>query len=81
MTLALESANKGITVNVVAPGYIETDMVAGVPKHILDQVVERIPARRLGQPDEVARVVAFLADRDSSYITGQIYSVNGGLSM
>jgi 3-oxoacyl-(acyl-carrier-protein) reductase len=80
-SLAREAATKGVTVNCVAPGYIETDMVAGVPDKVLDGIVSAIPMRRLGQPDEVARVVAFLADPDSAYITGQVYSVNGGLAM
>jgi acetoacetyl-CoA reductase len=81
MSLALESANKGITVNCVAPGFIETDMTAAVPAEIMDRVVEGIPVRRLGRPDEVARVVLFLAEPESSYITGQVYSINGGLNM
>jgi acetoacetyl-CoA reductase len=81
MTLALESANKGITVNCVAPGFIETDMVAAVPREILDQIIAQIPTRRLGAPDEVARVVEFIADPESGYITGQVYSINGGLNM
>jgi acetoacetyl-CoA reductase len=81
MTLALESATKGVTVNCVAPGFIDTEMVAAVPEEILARIIERIPARRLGRPDEVARLVSFLADRASSYITGQVYSLNGGLYM
>ena len=81
MTLALESANKGITVNCVAPGFIETDMTAAVPSEIMDRVVEQIPVKRLGTPEEVARVVLFLAEPESSYITGQAYSINGGLNM
>jgi len=81
MTLALETANKGITVNCVAPGFIETDMTAAVPEEALKRVVENIPARRLGQPEEVARVVLFLAEPASSYITGQVYGINGGLQM
>lgn len=81
MSLALESANKGITVNCVAPGFIETDMTAAVPAEIMDRIVETIPARRLGTPHEVARVVLFLAEPESSYITGQAYSINGGLNM
>ncbi|HJZ61836.1 MAG TPA: beta-ketoacyl-ACP reductase [Miltoncostaeaceae bacterium] len=81
MSLALELANKGITVNCVAPGFIETDMTDAVPSEIMQRVVETIPMRRLGQPDEVARVVNFLAKPASSYITGQIYSINGGLNM
>lgn len=81
MSMALEGARKGVTVNCVAPGYIETDMVAAVPEKALEKIVGQVPARRLGQPDEVARVVEFLADPESSYITGQVYSVNGGLNM
>jgi len=81
MTMALEGARTGITVNCVAPGFIDTDMVAGVPEEILARIVEQIPAGRLGKPEEVARVVAFLVDPDSSYITGQVYSINGGLYM
>ena len=81
MSLASEGAKKGITANCVAPGYIETDMVAGVPEAALEKIVAQVPVGRLGQPDDVARVVEFLADPDSSYITGQVYSVNGGLFM
>lgn len=81
MSLALECANKGITVNCVAPGFIETEMTAAVPVEIMDRIVEGIPVRRLGQPAEVARVVLFLAEPESSYITGQVYSINGGLNM
>ena len=81
MTMALEGARTGITVNCVAPGFIDTDMVAGVPEETLARIVEQIPAGRLGKPEEVARVVAFLVDPDSSYITGQVYSINGGLYM
>jgi acetoacetyl-CoA reductase len=81
MTMALEGARSGITVNCVAPGFIATDMVAAVPEEILARIVEQIPAGRLGKPEEVARVVSFLTDPDSSYITGQVYSINGGLYM
>ena len=81
MTVAREHANKGITVNCVAPGFIATEMVAAVPPKILDNIVSQIPAGRLGEPDEVARVVEFLAEPASSYITGQIYGINGGLYM
>jgi acetoacetyl-CoA reductase len=68
-------------VNCVAPGYIETDMVAAVPEKAIEKIVSGIPMKRLGQPDEVARVVEFLSDPESAYITGQVYSVNGGLHM
>ena len=81
MSLAQETARKGITVNCVAPGYISTEMVQAVPKAALDKVIAKIPIGRLGEPDEVARVVEFLADPDSGYITGQVYSVNGGQYM
>jgi acetoacetyl-CoA reductase len=81
MSLAQETARKGITVNSVAPGYIATEMVAAVPKEALDKVVAKIPVGRLGDADEVARVVEFLADPDSAFITGQVYSVNGGQYM
>jgi acetoacetyl-CoA reductase len=81
MSLAQETARKGITVNSVAPGYISTEMVQAVPEEALAKVVAKIPVGRLGEPDEVARVVEFLADPDSGFITGQIYSVNGGQYM
>ena len=81
MSLALECANKGITVNCVAPGFIATEMVAAVPEHALERILAQIPVRRLGEPHEVARVVEFLAEPASSYITGQVYSINGGLNM
>ncbi|GAC1308991.1 MAG: acetoacetyl-CoA reductase [Vulcanimicrobiaceae bacterium] len=80
-SLALEMAQRGITVNVVAPGFIETEMVAAMPKETLEKVVARVPQRRLGRPEEVARVVRFLLEDESSYITGAVYSVNGGLDM
>jgi acetoacetyl-CoA reductase len=81
MSLALETASKGITVNSVTPGYITTDMTAAVPAAAMDKIVTRIPVGRLGEPNEVARVVEFLADPESGYITGQVYAVNGGLYM
>jgi acetoacetyl-CoA reductase len=81
MSLAQETARRGITVNDVAPGYISTDMVAAVPQEALDKVIAKIPVGRLGEPEEIARTVEFLADPDSSFITGQIFSVNGGQYM
>jgi acetoacetyl-CoA reductase len=81
MSLALETASKGITVNAVTPGYITTDMTAAVPGNVMEKLVANIPVGRLGEPNEVARVVEFLADPESSYITGQVYPVNGGLYM
>jgi NAD(P)-dependent dehydrogenase (short-subunit alcohol dehydrogenase family) len=80
-SLALETASKGITVNCVAPGFIETDMTAAVAGDILDQIVDQIPCRRFGRPEEVARLVEFIVEPESGYITGQVYSVNGGLYM
>jgi NAD(P)-dependent dehydrogenase (short-subunit alcohol dehydrogenase family) len=79
MSLAVETAGKGITVNTVTPGFISTDMIEAVPADALAKVVARIPVGRLGEPDEVAAVVEFLADPESGYITGQVYPVNGGL--
>ncbi len=81
MSLALETASKGITVNAVTPGFITTDMTAAVPAAAMEKIVARIPVGRLGEPNEVARVVEFLADPESGYITGQVYPVNGGLYM
>jgi acetoacetyl-CoA reductase len=81
MSLALETATKGITVNTVTPGFITTDMTAVVPAAAMEKVIARIPVGRLGEPGEVARVVEFLADPESAYITGQVYAVNGGLYM
>jgi len=81
MSLALETAAKGITVNAVTPGYITTDMTAAVPGNVMEKLIANIPVGRLGEPNEVARVVEFLADPESSYITGQVYPVNGGLYM
>jgi len=81
MSLALETARKGITVNSVTPGFIETEMVGAMPEEALQKVIATIPAQRLGRPEEVARVVEFLADPDSGYITGEVYGINGGLYM
>ena len=80
-SLALEMARRGITVNTVAPGFIETEMVGKIPKDALDAVVDKIPQKRLGRPEEVARVVRFLLEDESSYITGAVYTINGGLDM
>ena len=80
-SLALEMAQRGITVNCVAPGFIETEMVAAIPEAALAKVVEKIPQRRLGRPEEVARVVRFLLEDESSYITGAVFNINGGLDM
>jgi acetoacetyl-CoA reductase len=81
MSLALEVASRGITVNSVAPGFVKTDMVAKMPEKALERVLSQIPVGRLAEPDEVARVVEFLADPDSGYVTGHVYPINGGLYM
>jgi 3-oxoacyl-[acyl-carrier protein] reductase len=70
-----------ITVNAVAPGFIETDMLDGVPEKVLDKIRSEVPLDRLGRPDEIARVVDFLSADASSYITGQVWAVNGGQEM
>ena len=80
-SLAREVASRDITVNAVAPGFIETEMVAKIPQPILDGIIEKVPIRRLGRPDEVARVVRFLLEEESAYITGAMYAVNGGMFM
>jgi len=76
--LAQENAKKGITVNAIAPGYIDTEMVSAVPKNVLDQIIAGIPVGRLGMADEIARCVAFLASEDAGFITGSTLTVNGG---
>jgi NAD(P)-dependent dehydrogenase (short-subunit alcohol dehydrogenase family) len=78
-TLAKEFGGKGITVNAVAPGFIETDMVKSVPKEIIDKILAQIPLGRLGKPSEVAGAVAYLVSEDGDYITGQVIDINGGL--
>jgi 3-oxoacyl-[acyl-carrier protein] reductase len=79
--LAVELASRGVTVNAVAPGFIETDMSAAVRNKAGDLIKKFIPMRRLGQPQDVARVALFLAGEDSAYITGQVLTVDGGLSL
>jgi len=76
--LAQENAKKGITVNAIAPGYIDTEMVSAVPKNVLDQIIAGIPVGRLGMADEIARCVAFLASEDAGFVTGSTLTVNGG---
>jgi len=77
----LDDTGVGLTVNAVTPGLIETEMTATVPAKVIQSLTSTIPARRMGRPDEVARVVAFLAADGSAYITGQVWGVNGGFDM
>jgi acetoacetyl-CoA reductase len=79
-TLALEVARHGVTVNCVCPGFIDTDMLRGVPEHVLERLVSRIPLGRFGDADDVARGVEYLV-RDGGYITGSCLNINGGLYM
>ena len=79
--LAQEGAKFGVTVNAIAPGYIDTDMVAAVPEPVLEKIVAQIPVGRLGQAQEIARGVAFLVSEDAGFITGSTLSINGGQHM
>ena len=80
-SLAQEMASRGITVNVVAPGFIQTDMTDVLPDMVKEELMKRIPMKRLGQPDDIAKAVAFLISDDASYLTGQTLHVNGGMYM
>ena len=80
-SLALEAATKGVTANVVAPGFIETEMTKKIPAEIYENIKNSIPMKRFGNPEEIARLVSFLTHEDSAYITGQVYGINGGLYM
>lgn len=80
-TWAKELGRKGITVNAVAPGFIDTPMTQGMKQSVLEMYRQKVPAGRLGAPGDVARAFLFLADRDSSYINGAVLEINGGLSM
>jgi len=79
--LALEGAGKGITVNAIAPGYVDTDMVRAVPAEVLAKIIKTIPVGRLGKPEDIANSVAFLVDDESGFITGSTLSINGGQHM
>jgi acetoacetyl-CoA reductase len=79
--LAQEGAKAGVTVNAIAPGYIDTDMVAAVPADVLAKIVARIPVGRLGQASEIARGVAFLCAEEAGFVTGSTLSINGGQHM
>ncbi|MFN7095415.1 MAG: SDR family oxidoreductase, partial [Burkholderiales bacterium] len=75
------NANKGVTVNAIAPGYIKTEMVEAVPRDVLEAIIQKIPVKRLGKPHEIARCVTFLAADEAGFITGETIAVNGGQNM
>ncbi len=81
MALAQEVANKGVTVNTVSPGYIGTEMVRAIREDVLEKIVATIPVKRLGKPEEIAAMVAWVAGEDAGFATGADFSVNGGLHM
>ncbi|WP_420795207.1 3-oxoacyl-ACP reductase FabG [Legionella gratiana] len=80
-SLAQEVGSRGITVNVVAPGFIDTDMTASLPDMVKEEMLKRIPMRKLGEPSDIAEAVAFLASESAKYITGETIHVNGGMYM
>jgi len=79
--LALEGAAKNVTVNAIAPGYVDTDMVRAVPEKVLEKIIATIPVGRLGTSEDIARTVMFLVDEDAGFITGSTLSINGGQHM
>ena len=81
MALAQEVASKGVTVNTISPGYIATDMVKAIRQDVLDKIIATIPVRRLGKPEEIASMVAWLATDEAGFATGADFSLNGGLHM
>ncbi len=80
-SVAREVAQRGITVNAVAPGYVETELTGGLPEGVKDQILAQVPSGRFGEPEEVAEVVAFLSGEGAGYITGQTIAVDGGMTM
>ena len=80
-SIARELATRNVNVNVVAPGYIKTDMTKGLPEKVKESIIQSIPMKKIGEPKEVANLVLFLASDLSNYITGQIISVDGGMVM
>jgi 3-oxoacyl-[acyl-carrier protein] reductase len=80
-SVAREVAQRSITVNAVAPGYVETELTGGLPEKVKDQIRDQVPAGRFGEPEEVAGVVAFLVGEEAGYVTGQTIAVDGGMTM
>ncbi|HZL83001.1 MAG TPA: SDR family oxidoreductase, partial [Candidatus Deferrimicrobium sp.] len=80
-TAAKELGSRGVTVNVVAPGFVETDMTSSLDNEVVSSYLANIPLRRAGTPSDVAKAVVFLASEDASYITGQVLAIDGGLSL
>lgn len=78
-SLALELASRNIQVNAIAPGYIGTDMTDSIPDNVKEEMIKKIPAGKIGRPEDIAKAVMFLASEDADYITGQVLSVNGGM--
>lgn len=81
MALAQELASRGVTVNTVSPGYIGTEMVRAIRPEVLDKIVATVPVKRLGEPEEIASIVSWIASKEGGYSTGADFSVNGGLNM
>ena len=79
MALAMEVANKGVTINTVSPGYIATDMVKAIREDVLEKIISAIPVKRLGTPDEIASICAWIASDDAAFATGADFSLNGGI--
>ncbi len=80
-SVAREVAQRGITVNAVAPGYVETELTGSLPEKVKEQIREQVPAGRFGEPEEVAEVIAFLVGEEAGYVTGQTIAVDGGMTM
>jgi 3-oxoacyl-[acyl-carrier protein] reductase len=80
-SVAREVAQRGITANAVAPGYVETELTGSLPENAKEQIREQVPAGRFGEPQEIAEVVAFLVSEEAGYVTGQTIAVDGGMTM
>ena len=80
-TVARELGSKGITANVIAPGYIETDMTSGLPQEIKDKITESVVVKRLGTPEDIAAAVSYVTSDEAGYLTGQVFCVDGGMTM